>query len=306
MPMKKNRLKEKEILTGKLLSYSAAAGALFALGQDADAQVVYTDVDPDSTVLMPTVADSTHIFEIDMNNDGTVDVTVVAGNGDWYYSAGVSNWMSIRALNGSGASLALQYSYLSGWGATYYFAKRFDADAVIGPNESWYTSSWSFQMGWYGTYASGTTYNTGQWVDGETDKYLGVRFTLDAGTSYHYGWVRLDVVGDMSQFTVKDYAYEATADVAIAAGDVGEPGVSVRDDLANDLGVKVFSYQDMIVISDLEIDYATADIFNVAGQLVQSVQVETGRNEVPVDNKGLYIVRIDMGSEVVSTKVIVQ
>ena len=305
MPMKKNQLKEKDLLAGKLLSYSAAAGALFALGQDADAQIVYTDVDPDSTVVLPTVADSAHIFEIDMNHDGAIDVTIVAGNGDWYYSAGVSNWMSVRALNGSGASIATQSSYLSGWSATYYFAKRFDADALIGPDESWSTSSWSFQMGWKGTYPGYTTnYNSGPWTDNEPDKYLGVRFTLDEGTSYHYGWIRLDVAGDMSQFTVKDYAYQTNADLPIVAG--ATVNTSVRDGLFDDLGVKVFSHQDKIVISDLEIDHATADVYNVAGQLLRSVQVESGRTEIPMDDKGLYIVRIDMGSDIVSSKVIVQ
>jgi len=302
--MKKKQLKEKDLLAGKLLSYSAAAGALFALGQDADAQIVYTDVDPDSTVVLPTVADSAHIFEIDMNNDGFTDVTIVAGNGDWYYDEGVSNWMSIRALAGSGGEIALQSSYLSGWSATYYFAKRFDVDAVIGPDESFYYSSWSFQLGWMGTYATGLSYNTGQWVDGETDKYLGIRFSLDGGTTYHYGWVRLDVEGDMSQFTVKDYAYESRADMAIPAGATKQ--VSVKDNLADDLGVKVFAHQGNIVVSDVKADLAQADVYNVTGQLVRSVQVESGRTEIPMDNKGLYIVRIDVEGEIVSSKVIVQ
>jgi len=303
MPMKKNQLQEKDLLSAKLLSYSAAAGALLAIGANAEAQVTYTDVDPDALVALPDTVGAS-IFEIDMNSDGNTDVTIVAGNGDWYYSAGVSNWMSIRALNGSGAEVALQSSYLSGWGGTYYFGKRFDADAVIGPDESFGYSSWSFQLGWLGTYATGLTYNTGPWVDGETDKYLGIRFSVDGGTSYHYGWVRLDVAGDQSEVLVKDYAYEETADKAIRAG--SQNSTSVRNGLANDLGVNIFSHQNKIVISDLEIDHATADVYNVAGQLLHTVQVEKGRNEVPVDNKGLYIVRIDMGSEIVSSKVIVQ
>jgi len=301
--MKKNQLQEKNLLSAKLLSYSAAAGALLAIGANAEAQIVYTDVDPDSLVVLPDIVGQ-NIFEIDMNNDGFTDVTIVAGNGDWYYSEGVSNWMSIRALNGSGAEIALQSSYLSGWSATYYFAKRFDADALIGPAESFYSSSWSFQLGWNGTYATGLSYNTGQWVDGETDKYLGIRFSLDGGTTYHYGWVRLDVAGDQSEVLVKDYAYEETADVGIVAGQKWT--TSVRDGLSDDLGVKIFSHQNKIVISDLEIDHATADVYSVTGQLLHTVQVEKGRNEVPVDNKGLYIVKIDLGSEIVSSKVIVQ
>ncbi len=304
MPMKKNRLQEKDLLSAKLLTYSAAAGALLAIGANAEAQIAYTDVDPDSLVVLPDTVGN-NIFEIDMNNDGTTDVTIVAGNGDWYYSEGVSNWMSIRALNGSGAEIALQSSYLSGWSATYYFAKRFDADALIGPAESFYSSSWSFQLGWNGTYpGNSTVYNTGPWTDDEPDKYLGIRFTLDGGTSYHYGWVRLDVAGDQSEVLVKDYAYEMTADVGIAAGK--SVNTSVRNGLANDLGVNIFSHQNKIVISDLEIDHATADVYSVTGQLLHSVQVEKGRNEIPVDNKGLYIVKIDLGSEIVSSKVIVQ
>jgi hypothetical protein len=307
MPMKKNQLQKKDLLSPKLLSYSAAAGALLAVGANAEAQIAYTDVDPDSLVVAPEIQ-SQGIFAIDMNNDGTTDVTIVAGNGDWWYSAGSSNWMSIRALPGTSAEVAAASSYLTSWSATYYFALRFDQDAMIGPDESFSGGSSSFQLGWYGTYASGTTYNTGPWVDGETDKYLGIRFSLDDGVSYQYGWVRLDVPADQSDVLVKDYAYEQTANLGIKAGEMvgGGPGVSVEDGLADDLGVNISSYQNKIIISDLEIDHATADVYNVAGQLLHTVQVEKGRNEVPVDNKGLYIVRIDMGSEIVSSKVIVQ
>jgi hypothetical protein len=305
--MKKNLLQKNDLLSAKLLSYSAAAGALLAVGQDAEAQIAYTDVDPDSVVVAPEV-ESQDIFAIDMNNDGITDVTIVAGDGDWYYSmeSYSYHWKSIRALNGTGGSVAVQSTYLAGWsnpGPTFYLAKRFDQDAIIGPDESFMTSSWSIQLGFVGE-SSGSTYNSGLWNDGETDKYLGIRFSLDDGVSYHYGWVRLDVAEDHSQVTVKDYAYQTKADLPIVAG--ATVNTSVRNGLANDLGVNISSYQNKIVISDLEIDHATADVYNVAGQLLHTVQVEKGRNEVPVDNKGLYIVRIDLGGEIVSSKVIVQ
>jgi len=275
---------------------------------------MYTDVDPDSVVVAPEV-ESAAIFEIDMNSDGTTDVTIVAGNGDWYYDTSTpKHWYSIRALPGDGAEVPLQSSVVTatGWG-TYWFAMRFDAGDLIGSDigTSNYWSgplvntsgTWSWQLGFDGTSYS-TYYNYGLWNDGETDKYLGIRFSLDEGVTYHYGWVRLDVPEDHKQVTVKDYAYEATADVAIEAGKKWT--TSIRDGLENDLGVKIFSHQNKIIISDLELDHATADVFNVTGQLVRSVQVEAGRNEVPMNDKGLYIVRIDMGGEMVSSKVIVQ
>ncbi len=304
--MKTKKLQKEDLLTGKLLSYSAAAGAMLAIGQDAEAQVAYTDVDPDSVCIAPEL-DSASIFAIDMNGDEIVDVTIVAGDGDWYYAnneTSVYHWWSIRALNGSGAEIANQYSYVSAWEKTFYWGKRFDKDASIGPDASlsFLTSSWSFQLGFYGT-ESGATYTTGHWVDDDVDKYLGIRFSLDEGVSFHYGWVRLAIGEKYKQVTVKDYAWEQTADKAIAAGDMGN--VSVRDGL-QDLGVKVFSHNRSIIVSDLEMDQARADVFNIAGQLVHSVQVERGRTEIPIENTGLYLVRIDMGGEMVSSKVIVQ
>jgi len=300
--MKKIQLKENDLLSAKVLSYSAAAGALLALGQNAEAQVSYTNVDPDS-VVVSTEGERDGIFEIDMDNNGTVDVTIVHGNGDWWGS-----FASVRASNGSGASIATVSSYLSAWTyPTYYFARRFDQDELIGSDATFGTYYTGRQLGWYGT-GTGTAspYTTGQWADGEPDKYLGIRFSLDGGTTYHYGWVRLDVPILQSEVTVKDYAYEQTADVAIAAGDKGDAGVSVRDGLVDDLGVKVFAHQRNIIVSDVKADLAQADVYNVTGQLVRSVQVESGRTEIPMDNKGLYIVRIDVEGEIVSSKVIVQ
>ena len=310
MLMKTKQLEEKELLTGKLLAYSAAAGAIFEVGQNAEAQVAYTDVDPDEIVIAPGLglADT---LAIDLNGDGIIDVNIVHGSGDKWYTTGTSAslWKTIRALPGTGGQVNIAPSYLTAWSASYNFANRFDAEALIGPDlgegEYWSGGTSSFELAWLGTYAQGTgPYNTGPWVDGAPDKYLGIRFTLDEGTSYHYGWVRLDVTSDIIQVTVKDYAYEQTADVAIAAGDMGN--VSVRDGLRNDLDVKVFSFNRSIIVSDLDVDRAQADVFNVAGQLVRSIQVEKGRTEIPMENNGLYIVRIDTGKDLVSSKVIVQ
>jgi len=52
--------------------------------------------------------------------------------------------------------------------------------------------------------------------NGVTDKYLGLRFTV--GANVHYGWARMDVqaIGDV--WTLKDYAYNATANGSITAG----------------------------------------------------------------------------------------
>jgi hypothetical protein len=311
----KKQLQEKDYLNAKLLSYSAAAGALLALGADAEAQIMYTDIDPDSLVTIPDTVERANTFEIDMNNDGIVDLTIVAGNGDWYYDSGSypNHWWSIRAYPENGAEVVVAPSYISYWGNTYWLAKRFDADDIIGsdPGTSnywsgpllWNSIYYSWQLGMVGSSYS-TYYNYGEWNDGATDKFLGIRFSLDEGTTFHYGWIRMDVAQDHTQVLIKDYAYESRADMAIPAGATKQ--VSVKDDLADELGVKVFAHERNIIVSDLKADRAQAEVYNVTGQLLRSVQVETGRTEIPMDNQGLYIVRIDVEGEIVSSKVIVK
>jgi hypothetical protein len=313
MLMKTNQREEKKFLTRKLLSYSAAAGALLAVGSDAEAQVKYTDVDPDAVVVLPTERGTRDSLSVDLNGDGIIDVNIMAGNGDKWgdttNATNTSNWMSIRAKPAPGGEVNIHPSYLADWGETYNFANRFDAEDLLGPDlgegDYWSGGAESFMLGWLGVYQTGGTYNTGPWTDGETDKYLGIRFTLDEGVSYHYGWIRLDVPSDQSQVTIKDYAYEQTADKAIVAGDMGS-GTSVRDGLKNDLGVKLFSLDRNIIVSDLKVDQARAEVYNISGQLVRSVQVEKGRTEIPMESTGIFIVKIDMGAEIVSSKVIVR
>ena len=293
---------QKDLLAGKLLSYSAAAGAVFAIGQDAEAQVAYTDVDPDVT-LQATEADSRDTLNIDFNNDEVVDVTIIHGNGDWY-SYSTYFWRSVRALNGSGAEIAIETLYATSFSASYYFANRFDKDEVLGPDLNWYGLDNSYQLGWWGwSGATSYTYTYGPWADGTADKYLGVRFSLDEGSTFHYGWVRLDVAVDQVQVTVKDYAYEQTAGTTIKAGDIGGTPV---ESLSNNLDVKVFSYEKSIVISDLDADNAHADIYNTLGQLVRSTPIQSGRTEIQMDTKGMYIVKLKVNEELLTGKVIVK
>ena len=294
--MKTKQLKLNDPLTGKLLTYSAAAGALLAFGQKADAQITYTDVDPDQTLVGEYGEKG--IYELDINNDGTIDLLIIQGNEDWY-----SGWQSVRVMPQNQGAVVTSAIYFSAWEKSYYMGLKFDKDAAIGVEANFNSSTvYSVQMAWAGT-SSEVAYTSGPWV-GEVDKYLGVRISLDEGSTFNYGWVRLDVAEDLTSFTVKDYAYEATAGTAIAAGDEG--GTQVEDDFANDLGVKIFSFENSIILADVDTDNAQADIFNTIGQLVHSTPVHSGRIEIQKENKGLYIVKLKLNEDIVTSKVIVK
>jgi hypothetical protein len=56
---------------------------------------------------------------------------------------------------------------------------------------------------------------TGNWI-GVEDRYLGIRFK-ESG-AWHYAWARLDIDQSPTHFTLKDFAVESGAGVAIMAG----------------------------------------------------------------------------------------
>jgi hypothetical protein len=59
--------------------------------------------------------------------------------------------------------------------------------------------------------------------DSVTDAYIGIAFPIN--TVNHYGWIRVDIENSTGTFLVKDWAYEMTPGVGIAAGDTGSLAV---------------------------------------------------------------------------------
>lgn len=205
----------------RLMAYSAAAGAILAVGQTANAQVItYTDVDPDATV-------SSGTYELDLNNDGTAEFILEQGS---FFSG----WSTIRIKPGYYAGfMSTQYPPASGWG-TYTFAQQLSSGSSVAPtatfNSSFLNSTMS--LGFFGTITGGP------WP-GQTEQFLGLRFSLDNGSTFHYGWARISVDASCAQFTIHDYAYNETADEAIDAGETGSGGsaaATASDLAASDVG----------------------------------------------------------------------
>lgn len=177
----------------RLASYSAAAGlGAFAFGQSAEADIIFTDVDPD----LESVAGEDAI-QINLDNAGYAEAAVlnvdVANN----------NFDSIRVKSTYGGTVLTTH-------ASGYYVQAFDEGALIGPSSI-------VASGGQNTAARGNGYN---FID--TGKYVGVKF--DIGGATHYGWVRMDIDSTSPMHgTVYSYAYESTPDTAIAAGAMPVP-----------------------------------------------------------------------------------
>jgi len=261
-----------------------------AVAPKANAQIVYTDVDPDE-VLAGTS------FDIDFDGDGIVDAQLSqSGISTSGFVIGVA-YLNIpagnAAIGSNGSATATNTAYPS----------VLASGAAIAPGDSHFNEQTAQVLG---AGINGLPY-FGQW-DNQAG-YVGIRF--DIGGETHYGWVELAVSAGSQSVTVKSYAYETIPDMAINAGD---PGISTGlAQLAMPLQLGVFPNpaRDMATVdfSGLKAGTAELSIINGIGRVVQSQQVEVadGSNRLDLHlgslPAGSYFVRLRNADQVAFQKV---
>ncbi len=259
----KNRALQK-----KLQSYASLAGAMLTPAM-VDGQVIYHDFDPDILI----VAEDT--FALDLNNDGMVDFnlhTFVNAGAFTKAEVYVNSSQSINAVDATTGPLG------------YYYPRVLSQGDPIGQTNSWIAPIpyATFVI----AYTTGNVY--GNW-SGTDNGYMGMRFA--AGSNTHYGWLRMDVSVDGSTITVKDYAYQATPDEGLAAG---EQSVGIGS-IPPTLAASVFEFDRQLTIS-LKQSYSNPviTIINSLGQKILQHSVTTGltRLDLAKLSSGNYLVTV--------------
>ena len=171
---------------GKLTAYSAMAGAFVAVGTDANALVVYNDID-DVTY---TLGEG---YGLDLDDNGYPDFlmqAISASSGNWTFAS------AIGALSSSGygnpSNMIVGYT-----GAILPYGSALNAGEVIDSDSPFMSNT--YNRVWLASIYSGGSY--GQFGDAG-DKYMGVMFDIDG--ELHYGWARLDITLSPVTVTVKD------------------------------------------------------------------------------------------------------
>ncbi len=277
----------KTLLNDKLKSYSAVAGSILATAASADAQIVYTDVNPDNVL---TITNGT-MNSFDVNFDGDAQVDVQIATYGYLYGAYQLNY-SLSAFPTGGT-----WALVGTVGAYGGEATPLAASTMIDASSAWVDE----------TAAGGTTFFNavtvtgigpvaGTWATG-SDAYLGARFTIGANT--HYGWVRMSVAADGTTTTVKDYAYKSTADSGIPAGDTGL-GINEMPSNVWFVGVNGKS----IVVS-AKVDGALT-VVDAAGRTVATGNVVNGEAIVTLEDAatGIFVVSFENEGTMGTKKVV--
>lgn len=239
-------------LQKKINSYAALASAMVTPAI-VEGQVIYHDFDPDILI----VAEDT--FALDLNNDGIVDFnlhTFVNAGAFTKAEVYVNSTQTNNAVDASIGPLG------------YYYPRVLSNGDPIGQSNSWIAPIpyATFVI----AYTTGNVY--GNW-SGTDNGYMAMRFA--AGSNIHYGWLRMDVSVDGSTITVKDYAYQATPDEGLNAG---EQSVGIGS-IPSKLAVSVFEFDRQLTI-DLPQTY-TKPVVTIMNSLGQKVFQNS------IDNAGL-------------------
>ncbi|MBU2929194.1 T9SS type A sorting domain-containing protein [Winogradskyella psychrotolerans] len=246
----------------KLANYGALSLAIAGL-TDVSGQIIYTDVDPDFT------GGGLIDYSLDLDNDGNADFNIDAGT----LNAGAYNFVQINnASNSSNSILGSQPSYI------YPFA--LDNGAIISSGQSTFYSG--------GTLNFASCYlgvGDSNWC-GATDKYLGLRFQIAGST--HYGWAKLDVSESGDSFTVKEYAYNATAGEAIEAGQT----LSVDQFALNN--VRIVGLNNSIGLYNLP-ENTNYNVYDISGKSILNGSINNNSYIIEAKrlSQGVYIVELE-------------
>jgi hypothetical protein len=274
--MKCHNFKKESVKKGWLKSYLALTAGFVAISPLTDAQIIYTDVNPDS------VLTGNESFQLDINKDGTFDYTIQHKS---FNSQGKEiNINSFTGLGGNQVFSAGLGSICSSW---HYVPKPLNSwDEMITEHmyKVWRNGGFLFRDPPTGCG------RTGLWK-GAIDKYVGFRFKING--DFYYGWARMDVDSSSKSVTLKDYAYNSEVGKPIRAGSTK---VSLPDE--NPLkNIRVYSTGSNIRIEAPTDQKLTGKIMltDINGRELSSVDVEN-ENNISLNTReltsGVYIVNI--------------
>lgn len=273
----------------RVKKYSAMAGAFLATGA-VNAQIQYTDVNPDQVV-----DQNNSPFMLDLDGDLVDDMNFIVGFASGTYYGGLINYTGNYAV-ASGAANRIVLDTSNSYAAMLMSGSAIGSSAML--------SSGTQMLGAVVNYtglASGTI-QAGNFL-GMTDGYMGMEF--DISGSMHYGWVRLDVANDATSITIKDYAYHTVAGTMLNAG---EDGLGLSNvDMIDKVHFKPMLNK---VIVNVTPDLIGSDltVVDLAGNEVSRMTIEGVNTDVAYDNidSGIYMIVVASEEASISKKVYIR
>jgi hypothetical protein len=266
-------------MNNRLKNYLALTAGFVAISPLADAQIIYTDLNPDLVL-----GGWESSFQLDINKDSIFDFLVYHRKnrdyGTWY----TNNFIGVI---GKGQVLSAGDSIGKSWLYRPKAMNLNDEMITSPPNSEWKRGGSLSRF------------------EGLQDKYVGFRFKIN--NNIHYGWARLDVAASDRSIILKEYAYNTQAEKLLRAGSTK---VSLPEENSSK-NILVYSNGSCLRI-EAPVDQSLTGrirLTDLNGRELRSVDVN---NEKKVQlntqelSPGVYIVNIVTGNGILNKKVLIR
>ena len=263
----------------------------------ANAQIVYTDVIPDSTMYCGGTNICSKNYNLDLNNDANNDFILTAymsslggasSNGRASITPQVNNAFNTTSLN---------------------TVKKLVPGDTISSSQAWHDTTFQYLKKW--NYLPGNPpilIDTGEW-DTFIDGYIGLQL-IHAGQTY-YGWVRInvDVTYSHASVIIRDYAYNSIPNQPILAGQTSITGIT-ENSFASSINLFPNPAENHLTIAlgsnNKKVQVTIADITGKI--LYTTIERETQMIEVNTRDfaEGIYVVQIQATDFIGTKKLVVE
>lgn len=204
--------------TKRLKHYGLSAVGFLIAGNTAEAQIMYTDLDPDVVRELGALPFG---YVLNIDDAGPIDFYFGIGAGSIGWFADEMIFAAPWFADENNGIAGLVYNY-DGWFPVGMASQLASGDEIgygldfVGFNDIASSS-------YYGQMVLGVSPEfTGQenlWPDDNASHYIGLRFTHDG--AIHFGWARLSAVPGYTGFTIYEYAWNTAPGEPILAGETG-------------------------------------------------------------------------------------
>ncbi|MEZ5013596.1 MAG: T9SS type A sorting domain-containing protein [Chitinophagales bacterium] len=295
-------------ITIRLAEYAAFAASVLVIANKAEAEVIYTDIDPD--IVLDSNGEGALV---DMDNDGINDFGFLKSSALYTYYTYFSSFPEIRFRNyiwagpsAEGNKIAGGFLYHSWSGSFWYQPDYLSQSVLINPELDFYGFGTQVMAG-----VISLQFSTGNWLQiadyggwfNFSDHYLGVYFA-DSDHNYHYGWIRCSVSDSADVLTIKDYAYNAEPETGLLAGTL----ISGIPASGNTLEAEVYSFAQNVYINIENVHNVTVSILNMQGESVLIKNINSSNEVIDMSyfSPGVYVISVQQDNKVYVKKVVIE